>query len=84
MQTFQQVFFIPAMLIGTINFYHFIPLSAILTLAWGHKVSTRQSLLASFLTHFSADEDEVWYCVEAFQVKQRDTNFDWDLLYQGK
>ena len=34
--------------ICTINFYHFIPLSLTLTLPGGHKVSTKQNLLASF------------------------------------
>ena len=48
MQTFQPTFFIPALLIGTIGFYHFIPLSLTLTLPGGHKVSTKQNLLASF------------------------------------
>ena len=36
------------MFIGTYGFYHFIPLSVTLTLAGGHKVSTKQNLLASF------------------------------------
>ena len=40
--------FIPAMLTGTIDFYHFIPLSLTLTLSWGHKVSAKQDLLALF------------------------------------
>ena len=31
--------FIPVMLIGPIDFYHFIPLVVALMLAWGHKVS---------------------------------------------
>ena len=47
-QTFQPNFFIPAMLIGTTDFYHIILLSVTLTLAWGCKVSTKQNLLASF------------------------------------
>ena len=41
-------FFLAAMLIGTIDFCHFIPLSMALTLAGSHKVSTKQNLLASF------------------------------------
>ena len=32
-QTFEPNFFIPARLIGTIGFYHFIPLSLTLTMA---------------------------------------------------
>ena len=38
--------FIPTMHIGTIDFYNFIPFSLTLTLPWGHKVSTKQNLLA--------------------------------------
>ena len=38
--------------IGTIDFYHFIPLSLTLTLAGGRKVSTKQNLLASFSETF--------------------------------
>ena len=47
-QTLQPVFFIPAMLAGTIDLYHFILLSLTLTLAGGHKISIKQNLLASF------------------------------------
>ena len=40
--------------IGSIDFYHFIPLSLILTLASGHMVSAKQILLASlFCTLFN-------------------------------
>ena len=35
---------IPAMLIGAIDFSHFIPLSQTLTLAWGHKVCKAKPL----------------------------------------
>ena len=48
MQTVQPIFFIPAMLIGTFDHYKFILLSLTLTLPRGHKVSTKQNLLASF------------------------------------
>ena len=41
MQTFQPIFVVPAMFVGTIDFYHFIPLSLTLTLAGGHKVSAK-------------------------------------------
>ena len=58
-QTFQAIFFIPAMLIGTINFYHFIPLSVTLTLSGGHKVSAKQNLLRFFVTRFSTDQDGI-------------------------
>ena len=36
------------MVVGTIDFYHFIPLSLILTLAGDQKVSAKQDILASF------------------------------------
>ena len=47
-QTVQPNLFIPAMLIGTIDFYHFILLSLTLILPGGHMVSIKQNLLASF------------------------------------
>ena len=46
-QTVQPNSFLPSMLIGMIDFYHFIPLSLILTLPGDHKVSAKQNLLAS-------------------------------------
>ena len=42
-QTFYPQFFIPAILIGTIDFDHFI----LLSLTLGYKVSMKQNLLAS-------------------------------------
>ena len=47
-QTCQPNSFIPAMFVGTIDSCHFISLSMTLTLAGGHKVSTKQNLFASF------------------------------------
>ena len=89
MQTAQrnELFLLPAMLIGTIDFYHFMPLSLTLTLPGAHKVSTKQILLASFsptLFHFSSDQDEMWCCDEAIQAEHPETNFQSDLLKQGK
>ena len=55
-QTFQPNVFLPAMLIGTIDFYHFIPHSVTLTLTGGHKVSTKLSCWLHFLTHFSTHQ----------------------------
>ena len=52
MQTFRPKFCIPAMLKGTIDFNHFIPLSLTSTLVRGHKVSAKQYLLVSFFTLF--------------------------------
>ena len=47
---YMETSFIPAMLIGTIDFHHFMPLSVAfnLTLAGGHKVSVKQNLLTPF------------------------------------
>ena len=50
----------------------FLSVSITLTLARGHKVSTVQSLLAS-VSHFSVDQDGVWYGDEAIQDKYLDT-----------
>ena len=47
-QLFNQFFIVPDRLIGTSNFYHFIPLSLTLTLSGCHKVCTKLSLFASF------------------------------------
>ena len=45
---FSTHFFIPAMLIGTTNFYYFIPLSLSSTLPGGHEVSSKQNCSVSF------------------------------------
>ena len=42
----QSDFFVHAMLIGTVVFSHFIPLSVTWKVAVGHKVSRKQNLLA--------------------------------------
>ena len=47
-QTVQPNFVIPAILVGTIDFYHGIPLLLTLTLPGGHKDSAKQDILASF------------------------------------
>ena len=47
-QTFQPNFFIPAQLLGTIDFYHVILLSLTMIVPGGHKVSVNQNVLASF------------------------------------
>ena len=68
------------MLIGTIDFYHFIPLWLTLTFAGGHKVSAKQN---AFL-NWSGD---IWHCFEAIQAEHPDTTFEWhllDLVRQGK
>ena len=78
MQSFQPRLFISAMVIGIINFHHFIPLS--LT-----KSVQSKSPWLHFLTHFSADQDEIWYGDQAkIQDQHHDTTFEWDLIKQGK
>ena len=47
-QAFQLNYFMPAVLMGTIDLYHLTPLSLTLTLAGDHKVSAKQNMLASF------------------------------------
>ena len=44
-QAFQHFFFVPAMLIGTSEFYRFIPLPLTMTLSGGRKVNAMQNLL---------------------------------------
>ena len=45
------IFFISALLIANRNFYHFMSLSVILTLAEGHKVSTKQKPVGFIFPH---------------------------------
>ena len=69
-QTVLPMRFIPA---SVYRHHWLIPLYATfsdLDLAWGHKVSAKENLLASFLTHFSADWDEI-RCGD--KVEHRDT-----------
>ena len=47
-QTVPPAFVIPVILIGAVDFYHFIPLSLTLTLPGGHTVCENWNLLASF------------------------------------
>ena len=63
------MFVIPTMLIGAIDFYHFLPISVTLTLAGGHKISTKQNLLAPLFAHFSTYQDEIGYDVEGIRVE---------------
>ena len=54
-----QKLFIPAMLRGTIDFFHFVPLSLTLTLPGGRKFSAKRNILASFSHTLSTDQDEI-------------------------
>ena len=58
-QTFQSISFVPTMLVGTIDFHHFIPLSLTLIVPGGHKVSAQQTSWLHFLTRFNTDQDEI-------------------------
>ena len=51
MQNVQPNFVIPSMLIGTIDFYHFIPLLLTLTMPGGYMLIANQKLLACIFAH---------------------------------
>ena len=56
------------MRVGSIDFYHFIPLSVAFTLAGvTRSVESRTSWL-HFLTHFSTDQDKIWYLLNQFKL----------------
>ena len=65
------------MLIGTVVIYAYT-IFYHLTLPGYQKLSAKQIILASFFSHFSADQDEIRYGVEALQVEYPDT-FEWGL-----
>ena len=82
-QTFQPNFFMPAMLIDTIDFYRFRPFSLTLTLAWGHKISTVQNLLASFsCTPFNWWGWNFIWCWG--WAEHLDSIVEWNVMKQGK
>ena len=58
-QTVQSNFFIPAMLVGTIDFYHCIPLSLTLTLPGVTRSAEIKTYGLHFLTHFPSDQYEI-------------------------
>ena len=68
------------MLKGTIDFCHIVSVSVTLTMAEGYKVNAKRNLLASFLAHFSYDQDGIWN--EAINIEYSNTTFEWDLLKQ--
>ena len=70
-QTFQPDFFLPAMLIGTIDLYSFTPLSVALTPAegeWGYQ--WKPDLLGSFSCMDLTSQDRLLYCTEAILAEQ--------------
>ena len=57
----------------------FLPLHTTFTdldLAWGHKASAKQNVLASFLAYFSTDQDEIWRGDEAIQIDHPEIIFE--------
>ena len=60
MQILQPNFFIPAMVVGIVDFLHFRSLSVILALARGHKVSTKQNFI--FLHAFQVISMNLMQC----------------------
>ena len=69
-----------AMLTGTIDCYPFVPLLVALTLVEGHKVSRKESMLASC---FPTDQDEIRYCIEAIQVEHCNTTLSKRYVMKG-
>ena len=59
MQTVQLDVFVPVLLIGTIDFCHFIPLSLTLTFPGSQKHGTKQNLMVSFSPTLSTEQDEM-------------------------
>ena len=86
-QTFQPNSFVPAMFTGTISrllFYTtFSGLDYGLSMAEGHKISTKQTLFVDFLAHISTDQDEVCCSVEAVQAEHCDPSLELDIFTQG-
>ena len=72
MQTYQP-YFSPGMRKGTIDFYHFRPLSMTLTLA-GVTRSEQRTIWLQFLTHISTDQDEIESGVKAIEAEHLNTN----------
>ena len=66
-QTIPPNFPINAMLIGTIDFHHFILISLTLTLPGVTKSTQSKTYWLHFLTHFSCDQDEIRCGDEAIQ-----------------
>ena len=62
------------MLIGTIDFYHFIPLSLTLTLPEGQHEAKANCF--HFHTHLSLDQDEISCGDEAIQAEHPETTFE--------
>ena len=67
---------IPAVFIGTIDFFHLIPLSMSLALAEGHRISAEQKPSKALHSHTLVNlSDSIPCVVEAVQVLHPDTTF---------
>ena len=74
-QTAEPNVFIPAMLMGTIDFYHLVLLSLTLTLPGVTRPALSKTYLLHFLAHFSSSQDES--CGdETIQAEQPETAFE--------
>ena len=75
-QTVQPIFFIYAMLIDTMDFFQLIQLSLTLTLPGSQGQLKAKTSRLYFLAHFSTNQDERLYGVEAIKVEHPDTTFE--------
>ena len=64
------------MLVGTTDFYHFMPLSVTLTLTGNQNASANKSWRFHFLALFSTELDEICYSDEAIQADHPETIFE--------
>ena len=75
-QNVQPSYFLPAMLIGTIEFCHVVPQSLTLILAGGTRSAQRKPCFGFiFSDSFSSNQDEVSCADEANQGEHPDTTF---------
>ena len=65
-----------AILIGTIDFYHVIPLSLTLTLSEVTRSGQGKTYWLYFVTHFSSDQCEIGYGDEAIQAEHPESTFE--------
>ena len=76
--------FMPAVFIVTTDLCYFSSVSETLALAESHYVSRSQTRCFSFVTHFSADQDNSFLYDFETQIELRNTATEWDLVTQGK
>ena len=71
------------MLISTIDFYRFIPLSLILILPGGTRLARSRTYWLHFLAQFSSDQEDIW-CGEEIQAEHIEISFALGFVKQGK